>query len=197
MDFTEKNIEDLIYENLKKGKLDVLAKRGIEKIKNYSFFSRQVDLGEYGRLDLVGINYLHQPFLSGQYKSLQIAVFEIKKGQINKDTLFQAIRYCKGIEQYLLLYELKATFEIFLIGMSVASDDFCYATDFIDNLNIYTVKLDLEQGIKFKEERGYRLNESKFKIHNDINSVVRKLMVDNIRKKVTGLEEIIDDDLPF
>lgn len=198
MDFTEKDIEDLIFDAIKNNNTDALQERGLHGINGYDLFSRQLDLGEYGRLDLVGINYDHNRFHVGEYRVLDVGVFEIKRGVINKETFFQAIRYCKGIEDYLDTgFNMKARFEIFLIGTSLCMDDFCYTADFVRNLNVFTVKLDLDKGIRFYSKRGFTLADNKFRPHVDLHKAVRKLMVNNIKKCVFRVPNSDLTELPF
>ncbi len=186
MEFSEKKIEDLIVNNIKSGNIEALRKRGLYGVEKYDKFFRQFNLGKYGILDLVGVRY--DPFMqsSGCLKSFNIGVIEIKKGEVNNKTFLQAIRYCKGIEVLLKHYKMTASFEICLIGTSISNDEFVYVNDFIDNLSVYTVQLDLEQGITFKSEHGYELTEYTKPLVSEITVADLKGYVkDKIKEYVT------------
>lgn len=152
MNILEYEIEDLISENLQtsEGK-NLLYKRGLRFVDIYDKFYRQIKLGNYGRLDLAGVRYNHSD------RSYNVSVIEIKKDEININTMLQAIRYCRGIDSIFSKYEFEINFQIFLIGKSVCNDDFCYIPDFIQNISFYTYKIDLQNGLSFKNEYGYKL----------------------------------------
>jgi hypothetical protein len=199
MEFSEKQIEDLIYNSVKDGKLKQLSDRGLYGISKYKFFSRQVTLGDYGRLDLVGLNYRHTSgFNYSENKTLEVGLFEIKKGIIDVNAFLQAIRYCNAIRHYCADY-INVEFKIFLIGTGICTGDFCYIDSIIDNLEVYSIKLDLVNGINFIRETGYKLTEPKFKKHDDLELSISKMIKDNIREHVFGKKQqvIEDDELPF
>jgi hypothetical protein len=152
MNILESEIEDLISENLKtiEGK-NLLYRRGLHFVDIYDKFYRQVKLGNYGRLDLAGVRYDYID------RSYNVSVIEIKKDEINTQTMLQAIRYCKGIESMFSKYQVEINFQIFLIGKSVCKNDFCYIPDFIHNVNLYTYKIDLQNGLSFNAQHGYKL----------------------------------------
>lgn len=204
MEFSEKKIEDLIYNAIKSGKVDELNKRGLYGINNYKFFCRQLFLGEYGRLDLVGLNYRHTPgWFQEENKVLEVGVFEIKKGEIDIKAFIQAIRYCKAISHYCNAFPFSVEFKIFLIGTDISKDDFCYMGDIINNVYIYSVSLDLELGITFKRECGYNLTIANFKPQLDVEFSIKKMIKDVIRKDVFKNQvipsdnNIIDEQFPF
>lgn len=216
MNVLEKEIEDLIYDSLKQGKSKILVDRGLRPICWFDTFKRQLDLGDYGRLDLVGFRYEHID-VDGDKKVLNIGVFEIKKGEVNNDTYIQAIRYCKGLQHYIgdKYPCLTLTFKIILIGTSVSKSDFVYLTDFTPNLSIYTTRIDLEKGVTFKLEQAYyntksrpikgdEVFESEFKkyvkkkIYEHVN--IGRLPSDYYNDGAMLSETVdddFDDDLPF
>ena len=161
MIISEKDIEDLIVKCIKNGDSHKLHERGLDGLYHYDKFFRQFDLGDYGRLDLAAVKY--DPCDQSKYcqKKLNVVVIEIKKGEINIGAFLQAIRYCKGIEHLLDRYNLDVNFKIKLIGTSVCKSDFVYLPDFFYSLDIYTVHLDLDTGITFKNERGYHLTNAR------------------------------------
>lgn len=184
MDFTEKEIEDLLYDLLKKGDVELLYDKGISEAKKYLFLKKQVDLNHYGRLDILGISYIPRPNYCK--KILEIGIFEIKKGEINKETLFQAIRYCKGIENYFKFHKIKfdLKFEIFLIGKSICQSEFCYISDIIPNIYCYTFDIDFINGITFNKEENYYLTDINFPLHKKIHTSVGEMIKNEIRSQV-------------
>ena len=195
MNILEKELEDLIYGCIQEDKVSLLRERGLRVVGKYEVFKRQADLGGYGRLDFVGFNFHASNQSFGCRKSLKVGVFEIKKGEINIDTYLQAIRYCKGIEHYIdEKYDwIDPDFEVCLIGTSISKDDFSYLPDYIDNLHIYTTKIDLEKGITFKLERGYRLSQPKLPIGD---SQFEGMLFDYMKKK-TKHYLLQSEHLPF
>lgn len=182
MEISEKKIEDLIVECISNGRLDKLRDRGLEDIYHYDRFYRQFNLGGYGRLDLVGMRYRHEPNSYGCEKYLDILLIEVKKGEINVQTFLQSLRYCKGIEVLLRKYNLKPNIEICLIGTSVCNDDFVYASDFISNLSIYTLNLCLDNGISFKKESNYSLIGEKSPIVSEATTAdITKYIRDKVK----------------
>lgn len=183
MNISEKMIEDLIHNAIEGGKQFELVKRGFCSISQYDLFLRQVDLGSYGRLDLVGMSYLKNDQYKGLgYRRINVGVIEIKKGEVNINTFLQAIRYCKGIERVLKNFKLKGNFTISLVGTSVCHSDFIYLPDFLPQLSIYTVSLDLENGITFNVHKEYSLTNPKqmtlqkevlYKVKNYLQDITR------------------------
>jgi hypothetical protein len=148
MDFLEKNLEDIIYETDN----NLLTKRGLFI---YGKKKRQVRIGNYGVADIItyyrGITDENEP-------ELIINIYELKKDIINIDTFLQALRYYKGICRYLDkrdFYE-NVRYRLILIGKTIDPGDFKYLTDFAYNINIFTYSYQFD-GIKFTQERGYRL----------------------------------------
>lgn len=191
IDFTEKQIEDLISENLRSEKgRDLLCKRGLHFIRGLDVFYRQLNLGDYGILDLVGLTY--EP----PSKTLRVVVIELKKGEININTLLQAIRYCKGLQEVVSKYSMaiNVKFSIVLIGKTICTTDFCYMCDFIENLRCFTVELNLETGIYFNRERNYRIVDAKININESVVSSMYNMIKNHIREHV-DLPEL--EDFPF
>lgn len=187
MNVLEKELEDLVYDCLKNNKASLLSDRGLWPVKRYSIFERQLDLGAYGRLDMVGFGYNPFNHETGEDKTLRVGIFEFKKGEINYSTFIQAIRYCKGIEQYVnSRYDyLNIEFKIYLIGTSICHSDFCYLPDFLNNLSIYTTHIDLEKGIVFKSEEQYSLPEASLPKPNlKLESVIKRHILHEIKEKV-------------
>lgn len=160
MDFLEKNLEDIIYENaLTEEGRRKLNERGLP-IKGKVF--RQLYLGNYGRLDLLTIHsksYINFP------DALIFDVYELKQGVINIETLLQAGRYLQGIKRILVesdhdLHSRELMFRIYLIGSEVdLNGDFALLCDCLCNVHLYTYSYNID-GIYFTKQYGYhRTNE--------------------------------------
>ncbi len=152
MNILEKEIEDIIFDNANYNSHE-LSKRGL-LLHSKMTHLRQVDLGSYGRADIVG--FLVCP-KDGGMRRILVHILEIKKDQINLETLLQAIRYARGIQR--LCARLKDTdieFTISLVGKSIdCRNDFVYAADLFPNVNFYTYAVDLYAGVQFKKEYGF------------------------------------------
>jgi len=210
MNILEKELEDLVFETLQSGKVDLLVKRGLRNIGKFSVISRQLALGDYGRLDMVGFNYDTHNQTIGR-KRLEVGIFELKKGEINFETLKQAMRYCKGIQHYLddTMPIFDIDFTITLIGTSICKSDFVYLADYMDMLTIYTTKLDLEKGITFQKESHYKIIKAKLPTENSqVENSIKRMILNKIKTKVTGVNQSTsafsdfasifgDDDQPF
>lgn len=179
MNISEKNIEDVIYDCLKSGQKYQLVERGLSGFRPYAKFYRQVHLGTYGRADLIGLYY------DKFYKRLNFCVIEIKKGASDYNAFIQAIRYCKALERYLESIGMDAEYKIILIGNNVCQSDFCYISDFVPELEVYSVSLDLNKGIKFKKEGGYYENNERLPIiPDDIIASIKEYVKGTIRDAV-------------
>lgn len=146
MEFTEKDLEDLIYNNY-----PFLEDVGIDV--RHTRLWRQVNLGVYGIADLIGIH------LNGN--QITITIYELKKGLVDITTLFQAIRYVKGVNRildihyrhYRRIFNIKI--QIILIGSSVDLDsEFVYLPDVFQSLRVYTYEFGF-RGLEFYLEDNY------------------------------------------
>lgn len=190
MNILEKTIEDLVYENLKTYEGIVkLKSRGLYNLDMPSQYYRQLNLGSYGIADIIGIKYFRN---EEKQKTLSVNVIEIKKDAINYDTLKQAIRYAKGFEDFIgsnFNYEFKFT----LIGTSVCKSDFIYFPDVCPNINVYTVSLDLERGIRFKNYSNWSIENPKFPNYDlPLSDVFKEIILNQ-----TAFFLPKSDDLPF
>lgn len=160
MNFLEKDLEDILFST----DSDLLYDRGLPI---YDKRKRQLRVGNYGVLDMIAYEFEKNTHYG--YTTLHIELIELKKENVNIDTLLQAINYAKGIERYLdkrkfvrIVFDIK----IILIGKTVdKSSPFVYITDLINGSegcnNIYTIdfyeynyKID---GLHFKQIHGYSL----------------------------------------
>lgn len=101
MNILEKDIEDLLFEGLTGG-TDLLEQKGLSLY--YDHYLRQPQLGTYGRPDIVG--YSVDLKKNGE-RHINICILEIKKDEIDLNTLYQVCRYQAGIKHLLLKANLK------------------------------------------------------------------------------------------
>lgn len=153
MNVLEKEIEDMICQGLA-GDRPLLRKKGLW-IWEDAAYQRQVDFGSYGICDILGMQVY--PRMNGT-RYINAHIIEIKKEEVNIATFLQAARYAKAVQRIIKkrLTNTKVQCAITLIGKTVdSSSDFIYLPDIIDNLAIYTYKLDFKDGITFQREAGY------------------------------------------
>ena len=146
MEFNEKTLEDIIWDNCQtpEGR-KILSSRGLSI---YVSVYRQVDLGSYGRADLVTVQF--EPSVN----IVHITVFELKKGCININALMQAERYVTALKRHGfnnddLDYDVE--YNICLIGDSFdEKGDFAFLYNEINDVEIYSYEFKLT-GIFFNE----------------------------------------------
>ncbi|MCP4665221.1 MAG: hypothetical protein GY849_02555 [Deltaproteobacteria bacterium] len=172
MKFLELDLENIIFENLqtKEGR-ELLNERGLDVFNEIKYSKRQLRIGSYGITDIV--TYTPQLVNEKIYEILQmkqIQIVELKKNEINIDTLLQSVRYLKGIKRYLRGrgYDPdEYRFEIILIGKSVNKGDWIYLNEIIQDytffsLYIYTYNYKIN-GILFDNiTLNYHLSEEGF-----------------------------------
>lgn len=171
MKFTEKNLEDIIFESDR----IALSKRGLYI---NGLMLRQLRIGNYGIADLVTIEkpeYIPVPpdnpnrFHRG---NVIITVYELKQANIGISTLLQAVRYAKGItswfenSKYYENYNIE--FRFVLIGSQIDhSSNFMYMSDIfvtysgesVITLMEYKYKID---GIYFYDNSSWKLTNEGF-----------------------------------
>lgn len=165
MNFLEKDLEQIIWET--DGK--VLADRGLFNIPRNR--KRQLRVGNYGILDMLSVERCTDPH--GE-KYLEITVYEFKKETIDTNTFLQAIRYCKGIQNYLNKRGfVNFNLNIVLVGKRInINNDLIYITDligasdfcnngFLNGINFYTYDYRFD-GIWFTDHYRYALTNEGF-----------------------------------
>lgn len=184
MDFFESDLEDIVFNS----PIGELRDRGFDSYFKDAHTYRQLNLGGYGIADIVQFKRLTFKTESGFLVSkIVVHVIELKKNQIGIDTFFQALRYCKGILEFIkkrATFDFNVTFNISLIGRKIQdSTDFVYLTDFLQNeqivLNMYVYDYKIH-GLSFIKKRGYYL------INDNLNN-----------KSLSYSKRIFTDDFPF
>lgn len=167
MDFLEQNLEDIVFNT----PANKIISRGFTSYLNDAHTYRQLRLGNYGVCDIVQFSRSceHLEECPGYYYTqhvIDVHVIELKKGDIDIDALIQAVRYCKGVLEYIedvRGLECKVQFSVSLVGSKINTSDFVYMSELLqeDNfcLNFFTYKYDFD-GISFKSDGGYRLTNS-------------------------------------
>ena len=168
MNILEKDLEEII----EKASIKELNSRGLHVVGKPL---RQLRIGDYGIADLVyvrkdyelierGVGYTEVPYLN-------INICELKKDKAGISAFLQAVRYAKGIKQYLEsrgFYNYKL--QITLIAPKIdTNSDYIFLTDLIRSrertnitqINNYSVTYNFN-GIQFKDESGYSLINNKF-----------------------------------
>lgn len=152
MEFTEKNLEDIIFN----GSRVKLSQKGLH-IEGKLF--RQVKIGNYGICDLLEIE---RPFYCKEekkhWKYFYVKIYELKKNEINFDSYSQILRYAKGIKSFFEKRGFKVDISLILIGREISQvGGFCYLNQFSD---VRVVKYSYnEDGIVFNEPEFVLTNE--------------------------------------
>ena len=183
MDFLEKNLEDIIYENANTEEgLSFLGERGLML---YGHTYRQVSLGEYGIADLLNV------FTDGK-KGSRILVFnviELKKEILTEKALSQVCRYLTAINK--IIHKIKeqdtkntwyaVLSKATLIGKG-ASDSLLQMLPVFEDIDVYTYKYELD-GLGFY----YKNYNNKFDDYKIPNCV----MDDFLHPSISTLKQIL------
>lgn len=151
MQISEKELEDYIFEDLTHNSGTGLRSRGLKTYHSALLYDdkvhrckwlRQVELGPYGRADIVGFYRIKQ--------TIFIEIFELKIVPIEVADLEQICRYQKAVEDYFGgRFDLE--FRLYLVGTDFKSGHYIHN-------NIYSLTVvDFEYsltGIYFNAHRG-------------------------------------------
>lgn len=179
MKFSEHNLEDIIFESsqTEEGR-DNLRSRGLEVCGQ---LLRQVDLGSYGRADLVETVY---DFVEDKPV---ITVYELKRSIISVEALLQAARYAKGVKRHFENENMECNTCIVLIGEMIdALSDFPYLLDYLESdVYVYTYSYHID-GIHFHRSLRYRnmTNET-------FNAITYKALFDCVCRDREEYEEAL------
>ena len=131
-------------------------------------YYRQFNLREYGIADIVGAVY----GICGEDIYISVDIIELKKDRIDFNTFEQALKYYRGID--LLIDKtlsnididkkrrtVRKDMNIILIGTSIdTSSNFCFLSNIFPKVHLYTMSLDIEEGILFKYHEDYTIVDS-------------------------------------
>lgn len=193
MNFKEQTLEDIIWDNsqTEEGR-KLLKNRGLVILGN---IYRQVDLGSYGRADLITV------FYNPSVNETTITVYELKKGSITKDAFMQACRYITGIKRHGFdedYFDTTFIYRICLIGDYFDSkNDFCYLYNesFFADAYVYDYAID---GISFKliERNWSRVDEKLNEESVEPIGVILDSEIANSKEDDTTKQEF-SHELPF
>jgi len=151
-EITEQELEDYLEEKI----VDVLK---LERKK--CNIHRQFSLHPYGIADLVVTQKGDEP------GEVDVYIIELKKGKLDENALIQLIRYVHAFEESVEENEsenLKLTLFPVLVGSALnLSSGWVYLVEYVNRLQIFTYKLNLEKGIYFNEKNtdGWTSSEPK------------------------------------
>ena len=172
MNVLEKELEDLIWEKLESGDYESLSYKGLIVDYNSRFY-RQYNFGSYGIADIVSLSVMK----SSNWWTMNVHIYELKKDDVNLDTLSQSARYAKAAQRmaddwnymYSKKRKIHLNVTIHLIGKRITNGGLMYLPDIFKGLHLYEYKLDFDEGIIFDRKIDYHLaEESKFifpKVH--------------------------------
>lgn len=170
MKFLEKDLEQIIFE---------ANPKDLKFINLCSYKKRQLKIPGHGVADLVLFEKIYQKHADNKKckveiedVGLKITVCELKKDKIGISAFLQAIRYCKGLQDYFISRNFFSfIFEIVLIGKDLdKTGSLMYMPDLINistntldsftfdcglkAINFYTYNYDFD-GVKFLREGIY------------------------------------------
>ncbi len=163
MQISEKELEDFIYEDLKNNNGTSLQERGLRTRPNELLefdleenisikWLRQVSLGAYGILDIVGYYRSHT--------QVYVELFELKNVPIVSGHFDQILRYKNGIQEY-FGDRFKLNFHCYLVGSDFESGHYIHNSQ--DHFSVSEFSYGLN-GIQFKTHSGgwVRTNDNNF-----------------------------------
>lgn len=158
MKITEKELEDFIFEKLNKGKNEELYKLGLccfvhdnNFVNNEFSYYKQVSLGDYGRCDILAFSLNRTDEFDDSKYDFTYRLIELKEGEINKDIIFQCLKYKSAINKSVVdLYPDNVYSQIVIIGKTISKEVF----DLIkltlgDDSSVYIYDVSLDNGISF------------------------------------------------
>lgn len=166
MEFKEMTLEDIIWDNSQSPEgRELLKERGL--VVN-GFIHRQMPLGQYGKLDLLTIDYIPPS------DTLIVTIYELKKGKIGIDALLQACRYIAGIKHHGIDsddFDCEIEYKVRLIGDSIDKNgDFVFLYNELNFVDIYIYNYTIT-GITFTiESKCWRRSDCE--INNNTSDVL-------------------------
>lgn len=162
MNFLEKNLEDILFDCL--GCDDIHKQKIVKGIDHYHKYIRQQRLGFYGIPDIIGLSIYTKKEKGVRWFEVRIGVYELKKEEINIDTIIQASKYSRGLK-YIIIKALftrfpKLTWEdvkvvnrMYLIGDYIDSNIY-NLLEFSDSIDVYTYNYNYD-GLKLNKFTQY------------------------------------------
>ena len=162
MSFLEKDLENIIWESDN----EKLREKGLEI---YGKKLRQIRIGNYGVADLITVERKIDCYFNN---FLDITVYELKKEKAGISAFLQAIRYCKGIQTYMLNKRSSTLFKLNIVLCAKNIDtesDYIFISDLISSdeyekicsVHNYSFNYGID-GIVFKQKQNYNLIDKGF-----------------------------------
>lgn len=148
MNLIEKELENIILTTPN----EILQQKGLPI---FGTKRTQVDLGPYGRADLITINKQYDEGHLGNFKpTLIITIYELKQRYLDIHTIAQVSSYLKGIKTYIEHNNKFKNFEvqyfIVLIGHSIKQNmNFYFMNNLFVNADIYKYDFSID-GLNFE-----------------------------------------------
>ena len=162
MSFLEKDLENIIWESDN----EKLREKGLEI---YGKKFRQIRIGNYGIADLITVDRRLDCY---EEYFLDITIYELKKEKAGISAFLQAIKYCKGIQTYMLNKRSNTLFKLNIVLCAKNIDtesDYIYISDLISSdeyeniCSVYNYSFNYGiDGIIFKQEKNYNLIDKGF-----------------------------------
>jgi hypothetical protein len=208
--FSEKKLEDMIFNKLQKHQYDFFESRGID-IPNMQKWYRQVNLAEYGIADIIGFSLKGTPNM----KVLQVVTIELKIVAFEGKNISQVKRYTSAIAHFLKSLDMEDDVHIEYNNIIITSDDDPKSDDvfFLNfnndcNLSIYFFSYTIEKGISFRrvDSDGLDWYKNRFTpnstslnmIQSDMlkmYSIYRKQSRKELKERIAQKETISQEDL--
>ena len=152
MQFSEKELETWIFNSHP----DELSDKGFQiNLSEHHKKYRQIELGCYGRLDIITIGKDYEDFpMEGTYPHLIINIIELKIQKITADDIDQVLRYKYAVEEILKnKNKINSSREIncYLVGPEIQSGHFI--SNVIEDLYLVEYSFNLS-GFQFKTNSG-------------------------------------------
>lgn len=129
MEFSEKEIEDLIFNDLTSTNGSLLYDRGLildDDLQSYKWY-RQFNLGSYGIADIVGYKKKYNKFKDKIYPYISIILLELKAVPLRTDDVDQVLRYKTAIQNEIRKkYKFTVAVSPFLLGPSISSGHYTF-----------------------------------------------------------------------
>lgn len=170
MKFLEQDLEDIIWNAIQKGQEHELTEREFPMYNEGKFY-RQYNFGqEWGIADLIQLQISPYRHKGERAFDIDVTVYELKREQINYETLDQAVRYCRAIQQIVEVHRANTlhvireiNIQICLIGRTIdLSGSFAYLSDVIEGVDLYTYNFDAFDGVTFKLENDYAPAQNRY-----------------------------------
>jgi hypothetical protein len=191
MNFSEKELEDILFKKLNDGDYDSLYKRGFtyydpEEDRDVTFVDRQVNLMPYGIADIIVTNtyhdYVGHPDGDSFEYRLVIDIIELKVEPIRSKDINQALRYKRAIERYHQhkcendnnKFSFDIDINIILIGSGINHGHYIFdEVEYGGQFYIYTYEFNPIDGITFNSVgSGWHIEENEKQIKSMDSSLM-------------------------